>query len=165
MNFYKKNNITFIFTFFLCMIKAFAQGNDDKIKQFLQERINIVHKIKDDKCEDPIEKDISLVEENNKLKIQIEVYNIYLYFLIILNIIFVIALFIFLICKIYSKVKEINIEENMEKELLLNEIDSKKNEGKNEGEQEENNKQKENTFTNEDLLNNSGCEAPPIQTI
>ena len=165
MNFNKSNNIIFFFAFFLCTIKVFTQENDNKIKPFQQNGINIERKIKSDECKDPISKDISLVEENNKLKIQIEVYNIYLYFLISLNILFLIAIFIFLICKIYAKVKEIKIAENIEKELSLNAIYSKKNEEKILDEEEEKDKPKEKSFTNEDLLNDSGCEAPPIQTI
>ena len=165
MNFNKSHNIIFFSVFFLCVINVYAQENDDKIKQFLQNGINLERKIKSDDCEETIEKDISLVKENNKLKIQIEVYNIYLYFLIAINILFLIAIFIFVICKIYKKVKEDNIAENIKKELLLNAVDSAKNEEKISEEEEEKDKPNENTFTNEDPLNNSGCEAPPIQTI
>ena len=69
MNFNKSNNIIFFFAFFLCTIKVFTQENDNKIKPFQQNGINIEHKIKSDECKDPISKDISLVEEKKAIRI------------------------------------------------------------------------------------------------
>ena len=105
------------------------------------------------------EKEISLIDENNKLKIKVEVYNIYLYFLIILNSLFFVGLLTFVIYKLLCNSKNNKIDENEQNDQLIN----------NESEQiqEEENKEaiKDTYSINDDLLNNSGCEAPPVNGI
>ena len=64
------------------------------------------------------------------------------------------------------------MEEDIKKEILLNYIESKKNDNndkeeefKDYNEESNDNLNKENSFLNEELLNNSGVEAPPASKV
>ena len=57
------------------------------------------------------------------------------------------------------------MEEDIKKEILLNYIESKKNDNNDKYEESKDNLNKENSFLNEELLNNSGIEAPPASKV
>ena len=161
----KKNNMFFFFEFFLCLLNINAQikENPDNFPPN-----DLPHIKNNDFDVDQIrEKDICLMEENNKLKIQIEVYNIYLKFLIGLNVLFVIALISFLIYKICCKNKEIPEPiEDINDEISLKYIvkrDNKELINNKEGEIDKS-EDMDNSY-NEELLNKSGLEAPPVSKI
>ena len=165
---YERNNLIFFFIIFLCF-----QTSSQRDKMNKTNILNIIQnpgkkpdpdpdeKMKSDSTEEKKEKEkeINLVDENNKLKIKVEVYNIYLKFLIIINILFLVGLLTFVIFKLSCKSKSNETDENEPNEQLIN----------NEEEQilEENNKEviKDTYSINDDILNNSGCEAPPVKGI
>ena len=163
---YEKNNLIFFFVIFLCLQTSSQQDKMNKTDIFccdggLEKKSDPEEKKKSDSTEEikKKEKEISLIDENNKLKIKVEVYNIYLYFLIILNSLFFVGLLTFVIYKLLCNSKNNKIDENEQNDQLIN----------NESEQiqEEENKEaiKDTYSINDDLLNNSGCEAPPVNGI
>ena len=169
---YKRNNLIFFFAIFLNIYYTNSQQHFNKSDEFPQSDINIDPK---NNCTDHCEykdKEISLTFENNKLKIKLEVYNIYFYFLIIVNILFLILLLSFFIYKICFKKKQVYFKDDIRKETLLNYIDPKIDDYKDNNQKlnyfkEELNKNmnNENSFMNEELLNSSGLEAPPASKI
>ena len=163
---YERNNLIFFFVIFLCLQTSSQQDKMNKTDIFhyndgLEKKSDPEEKKKSDDAEEikKKEKEISLIDENNKLKIKVEVYNIYLYFLIILNSLFFVGLLTFVIYKLLCNSKSNKIDENEQNDQLIN----------NESEQiqEEENKEaiKDTYSINDDLLNNSGCEAPPVNGI
>ena len=156
---YKRNNLIFFFIIFLCLQKPSSQQNEENKNGMLEINKIPESKMKTDEIVEKREKEISLIDENNKLKIKVEVYNIYLYFLIILNSLFFVGLLTFVIYKLLCNSKNNKIDENEQNDQLIN----------NESEQiqEEENKEaiKDTYSINDDLLNNSGCEAPPVNGI
>ena len=163
---YERNNLIFFFVIFLCLQTSSQQDKMNKTDIFhyndgLEKKSDPEEKKKSDGAEEikKKEKEISLIDENNKLKIKVEVYNIYLYFLIILNSLFFVGLLTFVIYKLLCNSKNNKIDENEQSDQLIN----------NESEQiqEEENKEaiKDTYSINDDLLNNSGCEAPPVNGI
>ena len=169
---YKRNNFIFFFIIFLYIENIYSQPDFNKTGEFPSNDINKDPKRNGTEPCDYKEKEISLTFENNKLKIKLEVYNIYFYFLLIINILFIILLLSFLVYNLCLKAKETNLEENIKKEILLNYIESKKNDNndkeeefKDYNEESNDNLNKENSFLNEELLNNSGIEAPPASKV
>ena len=169
---YKRNNFIFFFIIFLYIENIYSQPDFNKTGEFPSNDINKDPKRNGTEPCDYKEKEISLTFENNKLKIKLEVYNIYFYFLLIINILFIILLLSFLVYNLCLKAKETNLEEEIKKEILLNYIESKKNDNndkdekfKDYNEESNYNLNKENSFLNEELLNNSGIEAPPASKV
>ena len=163
---YERSNLIFFFVIFLCLQTSSQQDKMNKTEIFHyndgpEKKSDPEEKKKSDNTEEikKKEKEISLIDENNKLKIKVEVYNIYLYFLIILNSLFFVGLLTFVIYKLLCNSKNNKIDENEQNDQLIN----------NESEQiqEEENKEaiKDTYSINDDLLNNSGCEAPPVNGI
>ena len=169
---YKRNNFIFFFIIFLFIENIYSQPDFNKTDELPPNDINKDPKHNGTDHWDCKEKEISLIFENNKLKIQLEVYNIYFYFLLIINILFVILILSFFIYKICLKINELNTQEDEKREKLLNYIDSKNidnnenNEEKKDINEEPNNDlNKDNSFMNEELFNNSGIEAPPASKV
>ena len=161
---YKRNNLIFFFIILLCLQKSSQQNEKNKNNNFygfpnLEQKLNPEEKKKSDDIEEKREKEISLIDENNKLKIKIEVYNIYLYFLISLNSIFFIGLLTFLIYIIVWRKKDNKTNEEEQNEQLVN------NEEEKIQEEEIKNATNDSYSINDELLNNSGCEAPPVKGI
>ena len=165
---YRKNNLVFFLVIFLAFRNVYSNPKYNNSDGFSEEELPPFVKEEKHGNEEFKGKEISLMTENNKLKIQIEVYNIYLYFLIILNIIFLISLFSFIIYKKFCDKKETNSEVTKE-EILLGYINEKKNINKVENNEinddinDELSKDEydENSMMKEEYLNNSGIEAPP----
>ena len=160
---YKRNNLIFFFIMLLCLQKSSLKNGKSKNNNSNgitnpEQSFNPEEKKKGD---DPVgkkEKEISLIDENNKLKIKVEVYNIYLYFLISLNSIFFIGLLTFVIYKILWRNKDDKTNEEEQNEQLIN--------NKEEQIQEEDKNAKNDRYSiNDEFLNNSGCEAPPVKGI
>ena len=160
---YKRNNLIFFFIMLLCLQKSSLKNGKSKNNNSNgitnpEQSFNPEEKKKGD---DPVgkkEKEISLIDENNKLKIKVEVYNIYLYFLISLNSIFFIGLLTFVIYKILWRNKDDKTNEEEQNEQLIN--------NKEEQIQEEDKNDKNDRYSiNDEFLNNSGCEAPPVKGI
>ena len=161
---YKRNNLIFFFIILLCLQKSSQQNEKNKNNNLngfpnLEQKLNPEEKKKSDDIEEKREKEISLIDENNKLKIKIEVYNIYLYFLISLNSIFFIGLLTFLIYKIVWRKKDNKTNEEEQNEQLVN------NEEEKIQEEAIKNATNDSYSINDELLNNSGCEAPPVKGI
>ena len=160
---YKRNNLIFFFIILLCLQKSSQQNEKNKNNNLngfpnLEQKLNPEDKKKSDDIEEKREKEISLIDENNKLKIKVEVYNIYLYFLISLNSIFFIGLLTFVIYKILWRNKDDKTNEEEQNEQLIN--------NKEEQIQEEDKNAKNDRYSiNDEFLNNSGCEAPPVKGI
>ena len=163
---YERNNLIFFFIIFLCFQTSWQQNKMNKtdisnINKNSERKPEPDEKMKNDYPEEKKEKEkeINLVDENNKLKIKVEVYNIYLKFLIILNSLLLVGLLTFVIYQLLCKSKNNETDENEPNGPLIN----------NEEEQihEEENKEviKDSYSINNDLLNNSGCEAPPVKGI
>ena len=110
------------------------------------------------KHDDFFEKSVIAKAENNKLKIQIEVYNVYIYFLISLNILFAVIILSFIIFKKCFNSPNTYTLQEFKENILLNHIFNKNNESYliNKDDYDED-------YNNDELLNNSGIEAPPIQ--
>ena len=110
------------------------------------------------KHDDFFEKSIIAKAENNKLKIQIEVYNVYIYFLISLNILFAVIILSFIIFKKCFNSPNTYTLQEFKENILLNHIFNKNNESYliNKDDYDED-------YNKDELLNNSGLEAPPIQ--
>ncbi len=110
------------------------------------------------KHDDFFEKSIIAKAENNKLKIQIEVYNVYIYFLISLNILFAVIILSFIIFKKCFNSPNTYTLQEFKENILLNHVFNKNNESYliNKDDYDED-------YNNDELLNNSGLEAPPIQ--
>lgn len=161
---YKRNNLIFFFIILLCLQKPSSEQNEENKNEMLTLNKNHEPKMKTDDIEEKREKDISLIDENNKLKIKVEVYNIYLYFLIIINSLFFIGLITYLIYKIVLKYKQNKSEDYEENDQLINDISVDNDEDKI---QEGANiiVCNDEYSINDDLLNNSGCEAPPVKGI
>ena len=110
------------------------------------------------KHDDFFEKSVIAKAENNKLKIQIEVYNVYIYFLISLNILFAVIILSFIIFKKCFNSPNTYTLQEFKENILLNHIFNKNNESYliNKDDYDED-------YNNDELLNSSGLEAPPIQ--
>ena len=110
------------------------------------------------KHDDFLEKSIIVKAENNKLKIQIEVYNVYIYFLISLNILFAVIILSFIIFKKCFNSPNTYTLQEFKENILHNHIFNKNNESYliNKDDYDED-------YNKDELLNNSGLEAPPIQ--
>ena len=161
---YKRNNLIFFFIILLCLQKPSSQQNEENKSEMLTLNKNHEPKMKTDEIVERREKDISLIDENNKLKIKVEVYNIYLYFLIIINSLFFIGLVTYLIYKIVLKYKQNKSGDYEENDQLINDISIDNDEDKIQ-EGESINASNDEYSINDDLLNNSGCEAPPVKGI
>ena len=161
---YKRNNLIFFFIMLLCLQKSSLKNGKSKNNNSNgitnpEQSFNPEEKKKGD---DPVgkkEKGISLIDENNKLKIKVEVYNIYLYFLISLNSIFFIGLLTFVIYKILWRNKDDKTNEEEQNEQLIN------NKEEQIQEEEVKNYKNDRYSINDEFLNNSGCEAPPVKGI
>ena len=161
---YKRNNLIFFFIMLLCLQKSSLKNGKSKNNNSNgitnpEQSFNPEEKKKGD---DPVgkkEKEISLIDENNKLKIKVEVYNIYLYFLISLNSIFFIGLLTFVIYKILWRNKDDKTNEEEQNEQLIN------NKEEQIQEEEVKNYKNDRYSINDEFLNNSGCEAPPVKGI
>ena len=164
----------FLFTFLL-LISSLKQSsilsNEEKLNK---QKINYSKDGKTDDFEmlnELREKSNNITEEGNNLKITKEIYNIYIYLLLSLNIIFALILLSYSIYRIYycSKKKQI-------KNINLNESILSYNTNENEQLESEENKEKISIFNsinsmvdnkqiaslNEDSLNKSGLEAPAV---
>ena len=166
----KRKNLLFIFSFFLRFLNICTQPKDNNLNEVIPNNLNTREKNINNDNSQIKEKEICLIEENNKLKIKIEVYNIYFNFLIFINILFLIILISFIIYKICSILKKENSEEDTNNdEILLNYIEKSNNNDKellNDKEKiYDKNQDEDNSFMNGELLNNSGLEAPPVLQI
>ena len=169
------NQIKKFLFIFLLLISSLKQSsilsNEEKLNK---QKINYSKDGKKDDFEmlnELREKSNNITEEGNNLKIKKEIYNIYIYLLLSLNIIFALILFSYSIYRIYycSKKKQI-------KNINLNESILSNNTNENEQLESEENKEKINIFNsinsmvdnkqiaslNEDSLNKSGLEAPAV---
>ncbi len=166
----KRKNLLFFFSFFLRFLNIYTQPKDNNLNEVIPNNLNKREKNINNDNSQIKEKEICLIEENNKLKIKIEVYNIYFNFLIFINILFLIILISFIIYKICSILKKENSEEDTNNdEILLNYIE-KSNDNDEEllNDKEkiyDKNQDEDNSFMNGELLNNSGLEAPPVLQI
>ena len=166
----KRKNLLFFFSFFLRFLNIYTQPKDNNLNEVIPNNLNTREKNINNDNSQIKEKEICLIEENNKLKIKIEVYNIYFNFLIFINILFLIILISFIIYKICSILKKENSEEDTNNdEILLNYIEKSNNNDKellNDKEKiYDKNQDEDNSFMNGELLNNSGLEAPPVLQI
>ena len=166
----KRKNLLFFFSFFLRFLNIYTQPKDNNLNEVIPNNLNKREKNINNDNSQIKEKEICLIEENNKLKIKIEVYNIYFNFLIFINILFLIILISFIIYKICSILKKENSEEDKNNdEILLNYIEKSNNNDKellNDKEKiYDKNQDEDNSFMNGELLNNSGLEAPPVLQI
>ena len=150
----KRSNFVFFLIFLLLIGKInneIKSNNSDK---------NEENSMRPDepKHDDFFEKSIIAKAENNKLKIQIEVYNVYIYFLISLNILFAVIILSFIIFKKCFNSPNTYTLKDFKENILLNHIFNKNNESYliNKDDYDED-------YNNDELLNNSGLEAPPIQ--
>ena len=150
----KRSNFVFFLIFLLLISKInneIKSNNSDK---------NEENSMRPDepKHDDFFEKSIIAKAENNKLKIQIEVYNVYIYFLISLNILFAVIILSFIIFKKCFNSPNTYTLQEFKENILLNHIFNKNNESYliNKDDYDED-------YNNDELLNNSGLEAPPIQ--
>ena len=105
-----------------------------------------------------LEKSIIVKAENNNLKIKIEVYNVYIYYLIFLNILFAVIILSFIIFKKCFNSQNTYTLKDFKENILFNHIFNKNNESYliNKDDYDED-------YNKDELLNNSGLEAPPIQ--
>ena len=150
----KRSNFVFFLIFLLLIGKInneIKSNNSDK---------NEENSMRPDepKHDDFFEKSIIAKAENNKLKIQIEVYNVYIYFLISLNILFAVIILSFIIFKKCFNSPNTYTLQEFKENILLNHIFNKNNESYliNKDDYDED-------YNKDELLNNSGLEAPPIQ--
>ena len=146
------------FVFFLIFLLLIGKINNE-IKSNKSDK-NEENSMRPDepKHDDFFEKSIIAKAENNKLKIQIEVYNVYIYFLISLNILFAVIILSFIIFKKCFNSPNTYTLKDFKENILLNHIFNKNNESYliNKDDYDED-------YNNDELLNNSGLEAPPIQ--
>ena len=146
------------FVFFLIFLLLIGKINNE-IKSNKSDK-NEENSMRPDepKHDDFFEKSIIAKAENNKLKIQIEVYNVYIYFLIFLNILFAVIILSFIIFKKCFNSPNTYTLQEFKENILLNHIFNKNNESYliNKDDYDED-------YNNDELLNNSGLEAPPIQ--
>ena len=146
------------FVFFLIFLLLIGKINNE-IKSNKSDK-NEENSMRPDepKHDDFFEKSIIAKAENNKLKIQIEVYNVYIYFLISLNILFAVIILSFIIFKKCFNSPNTYTLQEFKENILLNHIFNKNNESYliNKDDYDED-------YNNDELLNNSGLEAPPIQ--
>ena len=157
---YKRKNLVL---FFVILILINLIISKDSNKTFDND-MKPPDKTDDFKPDDFREKEIILKVENDNLQIKLEIYNIYLYFLTTLNIIFIALIFAYFIYKIC-------VNSKIEKKMIINLLSNKNNESNiikknsnnnslNETLMEENENSRD--LQEEDLMNNSGLEAPPI---
>ena len=78
----KRKNLLFFFSFFLRFLNIYTQPKDNNLNEVIPNNLNTREKNINNDNSQIKEKEICLIEENNKLKIKIEVYNIYFNFLI-----------------------------------------------------------------------------------
>ena len=146
------------FVFFLIFLLLIGKINNE-IKSNKSDK-NEENSMRPDepKHDDFFEKSIIAKAENNKLKIQIEVYNVYIYFLISLNILFAVIILSFIIFKKCFNSPNTYTLQEFKENILLNHIFNKNNESYliNKDDYDED-------YNKDELLNNSGLEAPPIQ--
>ena len=146
------------FVFFLIFLLLIGKINNE-IKSNKSDK-NEENSMRPDepKHDDFFEKSVIAKAENNKLKIQIEVYNVYIYFLISLNILFAVIILSFIIFKKCFNSPNTYTLKDFKENILLNHIFNKNNESYliNKDDYDED-------YNKDELLNNSGLEAPPIQ--
>ena len=146
------------FVFFLIFLLLIGKINNE-IKSNKSDK-NEENSMRPDepKHDDFFEKSVIAKAENNKLKIQIEVYNVYIYFLISLNILFAVIILSFIIFKKCFNSPNTYTLQEFKENILLNHIFNKNNESYliNKDDYDED-------YNKDELLNNSGLEAPPIQ--
>ena len=146
------------FVFFLIFLLLIGKINNE-IKSNKSDK-NEENSMRPDepKHDDFFEKSVIAKAENNKLKIQIEVYNVYIYFLIFLNILFAVIILSFIIFKKCFNSPNTYTLQEFKENILLNHIFNKNNESYliNKDDYDED-------YNKDELLNNSGLEAPPIQ--
>ena len=150
----KRSNFVFFLIFLLLVGKInneIKSNNSDK---------NEDNSMKPDepKHDDFMEKSIIAKAENDKLKLQIEVYNVYIYFLISLNILFVVIIITYIIFKKCLNSKNTPTLKDFKENILLNHIFNKNYDSSliNKDEYDED-------YNKDELLNYSGLEAPPVQ--
>ena len=150
----KRSNFVFFLIFLLLIGKI---NNEIKSNKSDKNEENSMRP-DEQKHDDFFEKSIIAKAENNKLKIQIEVYNVYIYFLIFLNILFAVIILSFIIFKKCFNSPNTYTLKDFKENILLNHIFNKNNESYliNKDDYDED-------YNNDELLNNSGLEAPPIQ--
>ena len=150
----KRSNFVFFLIFLLLIGKI---NNEIKSNKSDKNEENSMRP-DESKHDDFFEKSIIAKAENNKLKIQIEVYNVYIYFLISLNILFAVIILSFIIFKKCFNSPNTYTLKDFKENILLNHIFNKNNESYliNKDDYDED-------YNNDELLNNSGLEAPPIQ--
>ena len=115
----KRKNLLFFFSFFLRFLNIYTQPKDNNLNEVIPNNLNTREKNINNDNSQIKEKEICLIEENNKLKIKIEVYNIYFNFLIFINILFLIIIISFITYKICSKLKKENTEEDTNNDEIL----------------------------------------------
>ena len=150
----KRSNFVFFLIFLLLVGKInneIKSNNSDK---------NEDNNMKPDepKHDDFMEKSIIAKAENDKLKLQIEVYNVYIYFLISLNILFAVIIISYIIFKKCFNSKNTPTLKDFKENILLNHIFNKNNDSSliNKDDYDED-------YNKDELSNYSGLEAPPVQ--
>ena len=150
----KRSNFVFFLLFLLLVGKInneIKSNNSDK---------NEDNNMKPDepKHDDFMEKSIIAKAENDKLKLQIEVYNVYIYFLISLNILFAVIIISYIIFKKCFNSKNTPTLKDFKENILLNHIFNKNNDSSliNKDDYDED-------YNKDELSNYSGLEAPPVQ--
>ena len=151
----KRSNFVFFLIFLLLIGKI---NNEIKSNKSDKNEENSMRPDEPKHDDDFFEKSVIAKAENNKLKIQIEVYNVYIYFLISLNILFAVIILSFIIFKKCFNSPNTYTLQEFKENILLNHIFNKNNKSYliNKDDYDED-------YNNDELLNNSGLEAPPIQ--
>ena len=160
---YKRNKLIFLSIILLLVQKTNNKSDSSNNEINLKNSMKPFDKPDDPKHDEFREKGIILKAENNNLQIQIEVYNIYLYFLVSLNIIFIVLIISYILYKICFDSRDINLIKELEKDIALKIMDSKNNKFNNIIYKESIIDNNYENSHNEELLNNSGLEAPPIR--
>ena len=146
------------FVFFLIFLLLIGKINNE-IKSNKSDK-NEENSMRPDepKHDDFLEKSIIVKAENNNLKITIEVYNVYIYYLIFLNILFAVIILSFIIFKKCFNSQNTYTLKDFKENILFNHIFNKNNESYliNKDDYDED-------YNKDELLNYSGLEAPPVQ--
>ena len=161
---YKKNNLIFFFVIFLLLGHSNTQHYINKSDELRKEELDKDRKKNNNTREDYKEKESCLIEENNNLKIEVKIYDIYLNFLIILNVILFVALLSTIIYKIYFMVKEAHKSQDIHNEDFL-ESDLNNNNINDSYEKEKEYINNNSSLVCDDISNDGGSEAPPAQNI
>ena len=161
---YKKNNLRFFLVIFLLLGHSNTQHYINKSDELRKEELDKDRKKNNYTREDYKEKESCLIEENNNLKIEVKIYDIYLNFLIILNVILFVALLSTIIYKIYFMVKEAHKFKDIHNEDFL-ESDLNNNNINDSYEKEKEYINNNSSLVCDDISNDGGSEAPPAQNI